>query len=235
MTSQIAGVGIAALSRLRDEPRRYLEYLAKALSILAVFSLPFGYLTALFGKDVVVLLLGAPWSKAGELVEALGPAVGFMVIYDVNIWIHISLGRPDRLLKWGAMAIFFFLIFILGGSLFGVVGVAVGQTVLYHLLFLPALIFAGRPMRIRASFYLSAVWKYWLAALASAVLLWLLLHAFKPTAVFAYQLASIARISGGCILYIIIYLVLGRFLFKEMRPLAFSASILKEMWHRQAI
>jgi PST family polysaccharide transporter len=235
MTSQIAGVGIATLSRLKDEPQKYLDYLAKALSVLAVFSLPFGYLTALFGKEVVILLLGTPWSKAGDLVAALGPAIGFMVIYDANLWIHISLGRPDRLLRWGATVIFFFLIFILGGSLFGVVGVAVGQTVLYHLLVLPALVFAGRPMRIRAPFYLSVILKYWLAAFASASLLWLVLHAVGPTAIFFNHLASIVRISAGCVLYALIYLVLGRFLFKEMRPLAFFFSILREMWHRQAI
>lgn len=232
MTSQIAGVGIATLSRLRGEPQRYLDYLAKALSVLAVFSFPFGVLVTLFGKDVVLLLLGPQWNKAGDLVTALGPAIGIMVIYDVNMWIHISLGRPDRLLRWGIIIIVFFLIFLLGGSLFGLLGVAVGQTLLYHIFFLPALVFAGRPLQIRASYFLSVLWRYWLAAFAAGLLIGVLVHALGPTASTFHHLAPILRISAGSFTYLSIYGLLGHFLFRHLRPLSFAVSVLKGMWRR---
>lgn len=232
MTSQIAGVGIATLSRLRGDPERYLSYLAKAFAVLAVFAFPFGFLMSLFGKDVVLALLGPQWSKAGDLLMILGPAIGFMVVYDVNMWIHISLGRPDRLFRWGVIMVLCFTICLFGGGLFGLAGVAAGLAALYHLAFLPALVYAGGPMQIKASFFARTIWKFWLAAVVTATALGILLHLLGPTAQWARQIGPWARVLVGGTLYGILYLVLGHFLFGEMRPIAFVRSILREMTHR---
>src|ERR1039457_5864471 len=54
----------------------------------------------LVGKDVVRLVLGPHWAKSGPIFELFGPGIGVMLLYSTVGWIHLSIGKPGRWLRW---------------------------------------------------------------------------------------------------------------------------------------
>jgi len=232
LTASLAGVGVAALSRLKDDPKRYLGYYAKALSILAFVAFPGSVLFTLIGKDLILLLLGNQWARAGDIFAALGPAVGLVVIYDSNVWLHISLGRPDRLFKWSIAAFFAALACFFVGKSFGPMGVAVAYSVLFYVMLLPALRYAGQPMGIKTAFHLGILWKYWAAAFLAGGVLLVAARILRPTAALYAHLGHLARVGLGSVIYAGLYFALVLILFRGPEPFRLLRSITREIVSR---
>jgi len=230
LTAALSGVGVATLSRLRGDPRKYLDYYAKSLSIQAFFAFPGSVLFTLLGKDIILLLLGGQWTKAGDIFVALGPAIGLVVIYDTNIWLHLSLGRPDRLLRWSISVLFLSVLSFFIGTIFGPIGVAIAYSTLFYVLLLPALYYAGRPLKIKASYFLSILWKYWFSAFSAGAICWTFLHILKPTSLALTGLAPLAKTICGASLYLIIYSCFIIILFKGPKPFSLVFSTIKEIF-----
>ena len=184
------------------------------------------------GKDLITLLLGDRWSIAGTVFAALGPGIGAFVIYNTNVWLHISLGRVDRLLKWGFVMLGSSVLFYSLGLLFGPVGVAIAYSVMFYILLIPALWYAGKPAGIKASFYVGILWKYWTAALVSGLLFWLLFTRLMPAAVVSAEGATWVRIGLTSIIYPVFYVASIAVLFRGLKPVFSFFSLIKEMVSR---
>jgi PST family polysaccharide transporter len=232
LTIALTRVGIATLSRLAGDPPKYRSYFSKALSVLAFIGFPGSVLFTLLGKDLITLLLGDRWSIAGTVFAALGPGIGAFVIYNTNVWLHISLGRVDRLLKWGFIMLGSSVLFYSLGLLFGPVGVAIAYSVMFYILLIPALWYAGKPAGIKASFYVGILWKYWTAALVSGLLFWLLFTRLMPAAVVSAEGATWVRIGLTSIIYPVFYVALIAVLFRGLKPVISFFSLIKEMVSR---
>jgi len=232
LSSSLGNVGIATFSRLRNDPVRYLESYAKALSLLAFVAFPGSVWFTLVGRDIIAVLLGPQWSKAGELFTVLGPAIGIIIIYETNAWLHLSLGRPDRLLKWGGVVLATAVTAFFVGAAFGTIGVAAAYSVLYYLILFPGLIYAGRPMRIRASFFVSVLWKYWTAAFLAGAIYWGAMNGIDAAFVFYRQIPPLARIAFCLFLYSASYLCLVIALFRGLQPIKLLLSSLKSVVQR---
>jgi PST family polysaccharide transporter len=229
LTAALSRVGVATLSRLKNDPKRFLEYYAKSLSILAFIAFPGSILFILIGKGLILVLLGGQWGEAGDMFTALAPAIGLVVIYDTNIWLHLSLGRPERLLKWGIFVLITAIISFFLGSLFGPIGVGVAYSVLFYVLLLPALYFAGRPLSIRASFYISILWRYWLSAIIAGGLCWILRY-FLVTASPTGQLSLLLKIIIIAFTYVFLYLGIILALFRGPKPISLFISTIREIF-----
>jgi len=229
LTIGLAGVGVAALSRLRNEPQRYLSYFEKSLAILSFVGFPGSILLTLVGKDIIIFLLGKNWSAAGDIFVALGPAIGVFVIYNTSTWLHISLGRPDRLLKWSVGVLMASALAYSIGLRYGPLGVAVAYSTLFYILLIPALLYAGRPLNIKAAYYLSILWKYWLASFAAGACFWFLAHGLGMTSSLYGHFGILARILVGSVLYLVMYLAAIYVLFKGLGPLSLLVATVKEI------
>jgi PST family polysaccharide transporter len=230
LTIGLSGVGVAALSRLRNDPKRYLNYFEKSLSILSFVGFPGSILLTLIGKDIIIFLLGSNWSTAGDIFVALGPAIGVFVIYSTSTWLHISLGRPDRLLKWSVGMLIASALAYAVGLQHGPLGVAIAYSTLFYILLVPALHYAGKPINIKVSFYLSIIWKYWLASFLAGAITWSIFHILGTPTAFYAQLSLLARITLASVIYLLMYLGLIYVLFKGFRPLSLLVSTVKEVF-----
>ncbi|MCG7851118.1 MAG: lipopolysaccharide biosynthesis protein [Methanosarcinaceae archaeon] len=230
LTIGLSGVGVAALSRLRNDPKRYLNYFEKSLSILSFVGFPGSILLTLIGKDIIIFLLGSNWSTAGDIFVALGPAIGVFVIYSTSTWLHISLGRPDRLLKWSVGMLIASALAYAVGLQYGPLGVAIAYSTLFYILLVPALHYAGKPINIKVSFYLSIIWKYWLASFLAGAITWSIFHILGTPTAFYAQLSLLARITLASVIYLLMYLGLIYVLFKGFRPLSLLVSTVKEVF-----
>jgi O-antigen/teichoic acid export membrane protein len=175
LTGPLDNVVLAALSRLNQDPARFKRYLANSLGIVAFVGMAVGADLTLVGKDLVRLVLGPKWSESGRIFELFGPGIGIMLLYSTLGWIHLSIGKPGRWLRWtlfetAATALLFFLALPWGPA-----GIAVAWSVSYWALLIPAFWYAGRPIGFGVSSLIAAVWRYGaasqLAGLATAAIL----------------------------------------------------------------
>ena len=229
LTVPLTNVSIATLSRLADNPKKYSQYLSTILSTLAFISLPLSAILTLTGKDFICLLLGPQWDKAGYIFSALGPGVAMIVLYDTHGWLHISFGRADRWLRWGiisfiATAICFFI-----GLFFGPLGVAIAHSASYYILICPAMWYAGKAGGIKLSLFISAVWKYFVAAIIAGLLSWMVLHVLPGSSVYFVQLNIFIRIITATCLCLVLYLVFIVALFRSIDPILQFIDVLREM------
>jgi PST family polysaccharide transporter len=169
LTAPLSNVALAALSRLNQDPVRFRRYLANTLGIVAFVGMAAGADLTLVGKDVVRLVLGPKWSESGRLFELFGPGIGIMLIYSTVGWIHLSIGKPGRWLRWtlvesAATALLFVLALPWGPA-----GIAVAWSVSFWTLSIPAFWYAGRPIRLGVSSLIAVVWKYATASLLAGL------------------------------------------------------------------
>ena len=101
LSDPLNSVAMPVLSRLAADPERYRRYALRALSTLAFVGMGLGAGLALAGKDLILVVLGPRWEESGKIFTFFAPGIGAMLIYFAYSWIHLSLGRPDRLLRWG--------------------------------------------------------------------------------------------------------------------------------------
>jgi len=160
LSDPLNSVAMPVLSRLAADPERYRRYALRALSTLAFVGMGLGAGLALVGQDLMLVILGPRWLESGTIFTFFAPGIGALLIYFAYGWIHLSLGRPDRLFRWGLIE------FAVIGMLFvlflpwGPVGIAVAWVLSSWILAIPALRYAGRPADLKAADIVMAVWKY---------------------------------------------------------------------------
>lgn len=225
----LTDVAIATLSRLSNDSEKFRHYLSMVISMLAFISLPLSILLTLIGRDLIYFLLGAKWNQAGEIFSVLGLGVGIIVLYNTHGWLHLSLGRADRWFRWSVIALLTTFIFFLIGLPFGSLGVATAYTASFYILICPAMWYAGKAGGIKLSLFISAIWKYFISALAAGLISWFFMYYFKYSSVYFMNLHILLRIFCISIFYLIIYLLLAIIFFRNLKQILQFIAILHDM------
>jgi len=163
-TAPLTNVAVAALSRFRGDPPKYRQHLLSALAVAAFVGMGVAADLTLVGKDLIRLLLGPGWEPAGRIFTFFGPGIGMMLIYTIHSWIHLSIGRADRWLRWGGVEVAVTGILFLLALPWGPVGIAIAWTTSFWILTIPAFQYAGRPIDLKIGPVVAAVWKYIVAS-----------------------------------------------------------------------
>lgn len=167
LTAPLTDVALSTLSRLTGDPERYRRYYLDAVSILAFIGMAMGLLLTVNAHDLILLILGPQWTSAADIFMYFGPGVGIMLIYYTNSWLSLSLGRADRLFRWGFVELIVTVLSFVIGMPFGPAGVAAAWTLSFYVLTGVGLWYAGKPIQITFSAVLEAVWKYAVSALVA--------------------------------------------------------------------
>ncbi|HPQ44608.1 MAG TPA: lipopolysaccharide biosynthesis protein [Syntrophales bacterium] len=229
LTVPLANVAVATLSRLRDNPEKCLYYYLKILSLIAFIGMPLSAIFTLIGNDLILLLLGPQWDNAGQIFSAFGPGIGIMLIYGTHVWLHFSMGRADRLLRWSIIGLIVTVTLFLIGLPFGAVGVAVAYSSSFYVLLGPGIWYAGRPIQLTFSFLISAIWKYWVAACLSGVFWWFILYFYDLTSNIFADFNIFMRLLVASVMCMSTYLLLICSFYKSIKPVSEFFSILSEM------
>ncbi|MDX1436881.1 MAG: lipopolysaccharide biosynthesis protein [Anaerolineales bacterium] len=130
VTSVVSGLAMPSLSSVAEDMARLRAGLKRMLRILSIISFPLLIGLFVVADDFVLAVYGDQWTESIVLLRiliiyAIRRAVGSpaTVIYNV-------VGRPDIGFKFGLAFIPIYLIGIVLGSLYGVVGVAVAVTLI---------------------------------------------------------------------------------------------------------
>jgi PST family polysaccharide transporter len=229
LTAPLTNVAVSALGRLNRDSMQYRRYLLGAIGVTAFVGMGVGGDLTLVGKDVIRLLLGPTWGESGRIFTFFGPGIGVMLLYYIHGWIHLSIGRADRWLRWGIIEFSVTALFFLVGLHWGPVGIAVAWSASFWTLTLPAIWYAGRPVKIGIAPFIGAVWKYIVASLLADYLSVVILRRF-PFFIEAPDAARAAsRIAMISLMFGAVYLGAVILLHRGCAPLYQVARLLGEM------
>jgi PST family polysaccharide transporter len=229
LSSPLSNVVVSAFSRLRDDPERLRLHYLRALSMMAFIGMPLSAMFTLTGRDFILLLLGPQWGKTGQIFTVFGPCIGVLLVYSTHLWLHLSLGRADRLIRWGIIEMTTSVLAFIIGLPFGAVGVAIAYGLSFYVLLAPGLLYAGKPIDITLSSLLSAIWRYYLCALVAGLLSWFLLYSYEASSVIFLELSTFPRLLVSLSLCASLYLLLIVTLFQGMDPIFQLVSLFRDM------
>lgn len=168
LVAPLTSVAVSALSRLDRDSAQYRRYVLSALGVTAFVGMGVGANLTLIGQDLIRFLLGPQWAESGRIFMFFGPGIGVMLLYYTHGWIHLSIGRPDRWLRWGLVEFSVTATLLLIGLRWGPVGIAAAWTMSFWILTPPSFWYAGRPIHLDVGPVVGVVWRYVVASLLAA-------------------------------------------------------------------
>ena len=215
-------IAVAALSKLREDVESFKRAWAKALSTLSFFSAPAFALLAVTGQDLVVILLGQKWAPAGFLVTIFGVRGIAQILERTHGWAHVAAGRSDRWMRWGIFSAVCQLAAVAAGLPFGVVGICTSYTIAIFVLFVPSLVYSGRPIGIGVSDVLQAVGPQTISALVATAVAFVVQNAWLGEFAPLVRVVLVAPVCLGT------YLVLAVGVFRITAPIWLALSLLRD-------
>ena len=147
LVSSISVVAVSALSRARNDTAQFRHYLLGAMAVMTFIGMWIAGDFTLIGKDLIRVLLGPGWEEAGSIFVWFAPGIGAMMLYGTHGWIHLSIGRADRWLRWGLIEWIVTILLFVAAIHWGPRGIAAAWCASFWVLTLPAIWFAGKPNR----------------------------------------------------------------------------------------
>jgi PST family polysaccharide transporter len=231
LVASISIVVVAGLSRVKKDMTLYRKTLLDAVSVMAFIGMGLSAVLTLIGKDLIQILLGPKWGPAGQIFTFFGPGIGAMVLYYMHGWIHLSIGRPDRWMRWAVVEFAVTILLFIAGLPWGPEGIAIAWSVSFWVLTIPAIWYAGRPINLGVRPVLAVVWRYVVASLvATLATIFILSHtsALGVTTSFTHTLLRIMVI---CALAGPLYIGGVVLLYRNLAPVYQIANLLREMMH----
>jgi PST family polysaccharide transporter len=229
LTAPLTDVALSTLSRLTGDPERYRRYYLDAISILAFIGMALSLLLTVNAHDLILLILGSQWTRSADIFMFFGPGVGILLIYYTNSWLHLSLGRADRLFRWGFVELVVTVLSFVLGMPFGPAGVAAAWTLSFYLLTGIGLWYAGKPIEITLKSVLSVIWKYAVSALAAGAVSYHLLRSVDMIASPFGELHIVVRLLLSGTLCLSLYLLATLALYRGTGPFTQLLSLAGDM------
>jgi PST family polysaccharide transporter len=137
-------------------------------------------------------------------------------------WIHVAAGRSDRWMRWGGFSAIVQLVALMAGLPFGVIGVATSYTIAMFVLFVPALVYSGRPVGIGTRDVLQAVGPQITAALIAVGV------GFAVQLGFLTEFSRLLRFCISIVVCLAAYLTIVIGVFRVTDPLQLAFSVLRD-------
>jgi O-antigen/teichoic acid export membrane protein len=201
-------VATSTLSKLREEPGQFRRYYLNAISAISFLGMPLTMYMVAMSRELVYLLLGPQWNQAAKYFFILSLAAGMNILYSTNGWLHISLGRSDRWMRWGIFSLLTMVAGFAIGSFFGTIGVSIAYAVATNLLTFPSILYAGRPIGLRFGEVFSSIWKSTFAAILASIIIGCLKNwALSQTGLMLRLLISLLSFLG---IYLVLIIIIFR-------------------------
>jgi PST family polysaccharide transporter len=229
LLSPLSAVAVSTLSRVRGDCERFRSYFLQVISVLALLGMGIGADFALVGKDIIRLLLGPGWDEAGRIFALFGPGIGVMLLYNTHGWVHLSIGRPERWLRWGLLEFTCITSLFLLTLRWGPSGVALAWTVSYFLLMFPGFWYAGKPIGLGVGPVLAVIWKFFAASAGAGCMTALIVKVMPAFAMTSGPTGALLRMSSVSLLFFGLYFVGVILLHQGPKPLNETARLLRDL------
>jgi len=131
-------VGAPALSKINDNHKKLKQSYLKMTNILASLTIPIYLIIAFLAYPIVYVLYGESFTDITILVQILTINMIFRVIGGNVGNLVVATGRTDLDFKWNLLTFIVTPLFVLIGSQFGIIGVAVMMSLSMVFLYIPS-------------------------------------------------------------------------------------------------
>ncbi len=228
LLAPLSAVVVSTLSRVSADREKFQRYFLRTISVLALVGMGIGADFALVGVDLFRFLFGPGWEEAGRIFALFGPGIGVMLLYNTHGWIHLSIGRPERWLRWGLMEFVCTLTLFWLALPWGPSGIAFAWTASYFLLMIPGLWYAGRPIQLGIGSIVAVIWKFFAASVAAGCGTFLIVKAMPHIAGTVGTLGAFVRMVSVSLLFFGLYIIGVIALHKGLLPLSETAGLLRD-------
>jgi PST family polysaccharide transporter len=227
-------VAVPTLSRLATDPPRHRRYVLGAFSSIAFMGMAVSAALALTGADLILILLGAQWKESGRIFTFFAPGIAARLLCISTSFVHLSIGRADRLFWWGLIELATISAMFVLGLPFGPVGIASAWTLSSWLLLVPAVWYAGRPVALSARAALEVVWRYILGSALAALVTAVTMHRLPELAAAPGMGGAGLRVLVTCVLFGALYLAAVVLLYGSFRPVRQLVQLWRELTARRS-
>jgi len=127
--SPLTTVALPVLSRLSADDRRFGDYVARGQLALG-YTLVAGLGIAVSASEPITrLFLGEQWTGVAPILRLLAVAGIFQTLAFVGYWVYVARGLTGDLFRYSLVSAAIKVACIVGGSFFGVVGIAAGYAI----------------------------------------------------------------------------------------------------------
>jgi O-antigen/teichoic acid export membrane protein len=201
----IMSVAIPVLSRLKNEPERYVKYYKHIVSLIAFVSMPFTLFIFTMSEEIIVLVLGPKWAGVSPILRILSVAGFFQPVVTTNGIVYISLGQAKRLFRWGLMYSATLALSFVFGLAWGTLGVATGYVVVYCLIIYPSLSYCFKCSPVKMKDFGAVIWRPALCSIVAGGIVYfcrqLLSKQFGDVSVVIFLVA-------GFVIYLLMWLMI---------------------------
>ncbi len=129
LRAPITSVAVPVLSRLQGEGARYWDFVrvgqvGLGYTIVVVLGFAIGAAVPL-----TALLLGSRWAEAAPVLSLLATAAVFQTLNSASYWVYVSKGITGPLFRYNLVSVSIKVACLLIGSLWGMIGVAIGYAI----------------------------------------------------------------------------------------------------------
>jgi O-antigen/teichoic acid export membrane protein len=229
LLAPLSAVVVSTLSRVKGNREHFQRYFLRAIAVLALVGMGVGADFALVGKDIIRFLLGPGWDEAGRIFSLFGPGIGVMLLYNTHGWVHLSIGRPERWLRWGLLEFACTASLFLLGLRWGPSGVALAWTTSYFLLMFPGFWYAGEPIGLGVGPIFGVVWKFFAASVLAGCATFLIVGAFPRFATMAGASGAFVRMVSVSSLFFALYLLAVIALHRGLKPVDDTVRLFRDL------
>jgi PST family polysaccharide transporter len=221
LTEPLHNIAVSGLSKLRGDLFEFKKSWSAALTTVSFLSSLAFALLAVTGMDFIVILLGPKWAPAGPVLCLFAIRGIAQTVERTLGWLHVSAGRSDRWMRWGLISAACQILAVIAGVPFGLIWVAATCMIATYLLFIPALVYAGRPVGIDAKDVIGAVGPQTLSGLIAVAV------GFVIRQVFLADMSEIARFGISGSVCLLTYLAVVIIVFRVTEPFRLALSVLR--------
>lgn len=169
MSGPICDVAVPALSRLNEDKERLHRYYLHLLYMLSLISGPIVGIAFLASNDIVIILLGPKWSPVSDVFKYLAIGGLLQPLYNTQSWLHLAVGRADRVFIWGLIGTPIIIASFLIGLTWGINGVAFCYSMAIIITTIGSLAYAGKSAGLPFWKILHAVFRPILSCVAAVI------------------------------------------------------------------
>lgn len=144
INAPMSRVGVPVLARVVADKPRYLSALRDAQLVATYVTSSLLFVAGGLGVPIVILLIGPHWAFTGQILGILAVGSVFRSIQQIAYWMFMTQGLASSQLKLYLVGQPIIIVCLLGGLMWGPIGVAVGSTIGWACFWLLALLWVGR-------------------------------------------------------------------------------------------
>ena len=207
MSGPLQSVAVPALCRLNEDLDGLHKYYLHILYMLSLIAGPIAGISYIVSKEIVFILLGPLWAPVGDVFKYLAIGGLLQPLYHTQSWLHLAVGRSDRVFLWGLIGTPIIVGSFLIGLIWGVNGVAFCYSMAIIITTIGSLSYAGRSAKLPFRKMLGVVCRPIIACVAVVIIITIVGSYVGCQSIVA---SLVAKSLSFCVLYGVFLLLLYR-------------------------